>query len=155
MQIRLAADSDLPRLMELLFQLSALGELPEDRPHTPGTVELSALQRLMADPQSSCYVLEANGRVEGTLTLYVLPNLSHGGRPFALVESVVVDERAQGSGYGRLLMERAEALVRAAGCYKIALTSNRKRDGAHRFYERLGYAPSHHGFTKYFDREPA
>lgn len=155
MHIRPATDADLPRLVELLFQLSQLGELPENRPHPPGAAELEGLQRLMSDPGYACYVLQDGGHVEGTLTLYILPNISHGGRPFAIVESVVVDERAQGSGYGRLLMERAEVLARSAGCYKIALTSNRKRADAHRFYSRLGYAPTHQGFTKYFDKEPA
>ena len=153
MAIRPATEADLPRLMELLFQLSALGELPDDEPRAPGPPETDALRALTADFTSTCYVLEADGRVDGTFTLYVLPNLSHRGRPIAVVESVVVDARAQGSGFGRLLMERAEALARAAGCYKIALASNRRRAEAHRFYERLGYEPTHQGFTKYFDKE--
>ena len=30
----------------------------------------------------------------------------------------------------------------------MQLTSNASREDAHRFYERLGYAPSHIGFKK-------
>jgi GNAT superfamily N-acetyltransferase len=140
--------------MELLFQLSQLGELPDEAPRLPGAAETESLRALLTDDRSSCYVLDADGEVEGTLTLYILPNLTHGGRPIAIVESVVVDQRAQGSGFGRLLMAYAEAQARAAGCYKIALTSNRRRADAHRFYERLGYERTHQGFTKYFDKEP-
>ena len=32
------------------------------------------------------------------------------------------------------------------GCYRIQLTSNTARPDAHRFYERLGFVPSHVGF---------
>lgn len=147
--IREATEADLPRLLELLYQLSQLGSLPEDLAPPVGTAHREALRALQADPRSTCLVLEVDGRVEGTLTLYILPNLSHGGRPAAIVENVVVDAAARGRGYGRLLMARAEALAWERGCYKVALTSNRRRTGAHRFYEQIGYMPSHQGFTKY------
>jgi GNAT superfamily N-acetyltransferase len=80
-----------------------------------------------------------------------MPNLSHGGAPFAIVENVVVDETVRGGGYGRRLMAHAEALARAAGCYKVSLTSNHKRDRAHAFYAHIGYASSHKGFTRYIE----
>jgi len=35
------------------------------------------------------------------------------------------------------MMEHAIAECRKAGCYKLALSSNVKREGAHRFYESL------------------
>ncbi len=152
-RIREASASDLPRLRELLHQLSQLGEHPEAAPHPPSESEAQALAELGSDPRSTCLVLEHAGRVEGTVTLYVLPNLSYGGRPIAIVENLVVDERSRSSGYGRLLMERAEQLARAAGCCKISLTSNRRRADAHRFYDRLGYIATHRGFTKYPEHE--
>lgn len=80
----------------------------------------------------------------------MLPGLSHGGRPFGIIENVVVAESAQGQGFGKVLMERAEVLAREAGCYKLALASNQKRTEAHGFYEALGFRPTHQGFTKYF-----
>ena len=151
--IRVATAGDFPRLANLLFQLSALGETPDAHEHPFGEPELRALGE-MDGQRGQCLVLEVDGRVEGTLTLYMLPNLSHGGRSIAVVESVVVDADAKRCGYGRLLMEHAEACARAAGCYKMALMTNRKRDAeAHRFYSRLGYNPTHQVFTKYFDSD--
>jgi GNAT superfamily N-acetyltransferase len=149
--IRDATEADLPSLVELLFQLSQLGEIPEREPHLATAAELEALRSIASDPHSSLLGLEIDNRVAATLTLYILPNLSHGGRPFAIVESVVVDEGQRRSGCGQILMQEAEARARAAGCYKIALTSNRKRTDAHRFYARLGYRATHEGFSKYFD----
>jgi GNAT superfamily N-acetyltransferase len=36
-------------------------------------------------------------------------------------------------------MDDAMRLAREAGCYKLALSSNRRRERAHAFYERLGF----------------
>jgi hypothetical protein len=37
--------------------------------------------------------------------------------------------------------------ARTAGCYKLALTSNLARAGAHRFYSRLGWKRTHYGYS--------
>ena len=73
------------------------------------------------------------------------------GRPYALVENVVVDDSSRGSGYGEQLMRHAMQKARAAGCYKFALTSNKQRSDAHRFYQRLGFRASSEGFRIDFD----
>jgi GNAT superfamily N-acetyltransferase len=44
------------------------------------------------------------------------------------------------------MMQRAIELARAGGCYKLALTSNKARADAHRFYQRLGFKATHEGF---------
>lgn len=75
-----------------------------------------------------------------------MPNLSHVGRPYAFVEDVVVDASRRGQGHGEALMRHAIELARAAGCYKITLTSNRIRMEAHRFYERRGFKATHVGY---------
>lgn len=147
--IREAVAADLPRMLELLFQLSQQGALPQRAAEQAGPAHHAMLAAFQADPRATCLVLEVDGRVEGTLTLYILPNLSHGARAAAIVENVVVDADRRGNGYGRMLMAHAEALAGEQGCYKVALTSHRRRTAAHRFYEQIGYTPSHQGFTKY------
>jgi GNAT superfamily N-acetyltransferase len=136
--IRDATPADLPRLLELLQQLSEDSEYPEESARELTPAQHAALARVDADPRSRLLVLEDDGGICGTMTLYVVPNLSHGGAPFAVVENVVVDRDVRGGGLGKLLMERALALAWEAGCYKVSLTSNRKRAGAHAFYERIG-----------------
>jgi GNAT superfamily N-acetyltransferase len=149
-RIREAVESDLPRLMELLFELAQLGERPEAEARAITANEVAALRTLQTDPQATCLVLERAGRIEGTVTLYVLPGLSHGGRSFGIIENVVVAESAQGRGLGRALMEGAERRALEAGCYKLALASNQRRTEAHGFYQTIGFNPTHQGFTKYF-----
>ena len=77
-------------------------------------------------------------------------NLAHRGAPSAIAEDVVVDSACQGQGIGRQMMAHALQLAKEAGCYKLALSSNRKRKDAHAFYESLGF--QQHGLS--FVMEP-
>jgi GNAT superfamily N-acetyltransferase len=66
----------------------------------------------------------------------------------ALVEAVRVRSDLRSRGIGEALMAHAEQRARAAGCGLIQLTTDRQRLAAHRFYERIGYVPSHIGMKK-------
>ncbi len=153
MRVREARPEDLPRLLELLQQLSEQSEIPEREVRAVTERHRAALRQFATDPRCQLFVAEDGGRVVGTLALYLLPNLSHGGRPYAIVENVVVDSGLRGGGVGRLLMRHAEAIADAADCYKVSLTSNLKRPPAHAFYERIGYRNTHKGFTRYAPHE--
>lgn len=99
-----------------------------------------------ADANYHLLVLEADGGIKGTLALIVTQNLSHRGSPFAIIENVVVDEEDRGKKYGETLIRHAIGLAREHGCYKVSLTSNKRRTDAHRFYERLGFKRTHEAF---------
>ena len=43
-------------------------------------------------------------------------------------------------------MQRAAERARTRGCGLIQLTSDKRREDAHRFYVALGFADSHEGF---------
>ena len=148
-RVREAREADLPRLVELLAQLS-LDEPREDTgPPLPESYR-RALAEIDADPRQQLLVLEADGRILGSLALMFIPNLSHQGRPYAIVENVVADEAERGGGLGDVLMRHAIDEARRAGCYKLSLTSNRRRADAHRFYERLGFSATHEGYRLEF-----
>ena len=85
------------------------------------------------------------GLVIGTYALLVMHNLAHQGTPSAIVEDVVVSEAHQSQGIGRDMMQHAMRQARAAGCYKLVLSSNQKRERAHAFYESLGFV--RHGYS--------
>lgn len=119
-----------------------------DPPDAPET-DLAAAERVFARygtyPSYTLYVAEADGDVVGTFALLVLDNLAHDLTPAGLVESVAVAEDRRGQGVGAAMMRFAMDRCTEAGCYKLALSSNAVRTGAHRFYERLGFMP--HGFS--------
>lgn len=71
-------------------------------------------------------------------TLHVLPNMTQGGRPYAVIENVVTHVAHRGAGHGRLVMEAAVDLAWDADCYKIMLMTGRSAQ-ARGFYEALGF----------------
>jgi len=88
---------------------------------------------------------DSGGEVVGTYALLIMHNLAHQGTPSAIVEDVVVSAQRQGQGIGQHMMQHAQQQARVAGCYKLVLSSNQKRERAHAFYESLGF--QRHGFS--------
>jgi len=68
----------------------------------------------------------------------------------AQVMALVVDERCRGRRIGAALMSEAECWARERGAVKLRVGSQTTREGAHRFYEREGYAlaKTSHWFQK-------
>ncbi len=143
--IRDARVADLPRIVELLAQLSI--SAPREQPDEPlPDAYAAAFADISADPRQRLLVVEAAGEIVASAALIIVPNLSHQGRPYALIENIVVDEARRGGGAGEALVRYAIAEARAASCYKLSLTSNKRRPDAHRFYEHLGFNATHEGF---------
>ena len=92
----------------------------------------------------ACYS-NADNKVVGTFALLVMHNIGHQGSPSAIVEDVVVSSSHQSQTIGSEMMTHAMVLARQAGCYKLALSSNQKRQRAHTFYESLGFEK--HGYS--------
>jgi len=55
------------------------------------------------------------------------------------IGGLIVGEGLRGSGVGKALLEAAEAWVQGSEFTSIRVRSNVIREGAHSFYERLGY----------------
>lgn len=94
-------------------------------------------------------VAMVEGAVVGTADCSIVANLTHRGRPWSVVENVVVDDRCRRQGVGRRLMEEVVERCRAQGCYKIQLLSQQHRSGAHAFYESMGFQATAVGFRRY------
>lgn len=141
--IRRAVDADLPRIVELL----AGGAVPGEPSPEGGDIALyrSALREI-DEGVGAVLVAQLGGEVVGVCQLIVFRHLHRRGGLCAEIESVHVHAGHHGAGIGTILLGAAVERARALGCYRVQLTSNRARDDAHRFYERLGFLPSHLGF---------
>jgi GNAT superfamily N-acetyltransferase len=148
--IRAATGEDIPRILELYEEL-VTSTAPAE---TGRTTSLDDYRRIYEQasiiPGHELIVAEKDGEVIGTMVLIIVPNLSHHGLPWAVVENVVTDRRFQRQGIGRSMMEYAIDHAREAGCYKLQLASSKTRHEAHRFYQSLGFEASAHGFRLYF-----
>jgi len=145
--VRSASEADLGAILELYQQLS---------PHVPvaDAVQAPAIWReLLARPGVTVLVADHDGRASATCTLVMVPNLTRGGRPYALVENVVTRCDLRGRGYGRAILNAALSQAWAAGCYKVMLLSGREGEsGVPAFYERLGFR---RGVKTGFEARPA
>ncbi len=139
-QIREAAGADLPAVTALLAELYLPG-----RPAITLDRVREIHDRLRKYPDYRVYVACEGGSVVGLYALLVMDNFARQGTPSAIVEDVVVATAHRRRGVGRAMMADALRRAKAAGCYKLALTSNANREDAHRFYESLGFR--RHGFS--------
>ena len=109
---------------------------------------LAAFDDIAANPMHQFIVGVDADRIVACCQLTILAGLSRGGSRRALVEAVRVSTDLRSKGIGALMMAECEARARAAGATMIQLTTDRSREAAHRFYERLGYTASHLGMKK-------
>ena len=138
-EIRDASEEDLPAVLRILAESGIDGgesfTLDEARAH------FARIQR----PGFRLLVATVEGEIVGTYVLAIMEKLGKRGTPAGVVEDVAVAPSRQGQGIGRAMMEHAREACRRAGCYKLALSSNLRREDAHRFYDSLGF--ERHGFS--------
>ena len=79
------------------------------------------------------------------MQLSFLPGLSRQGALRAQVEAVRVRVDQRGRGLGEAMVRWVVEEARRRGCALVQLTTDKSRDDAHRFYERLGFVASHEG----------
>ena len=132
-EIRKATQEDLPAILSLYRQIEAGGTA------TDLARAKVLFARMQQYPDYHVYVALDRNAIVGTFALLVMDNLAHMGAPSGVVEDVAVASSRQGQGIGKEMMRFAMEHCRKAGCYKLALSSNVKRDGAHRFYDALGF----------------
>ena len=146
--LRDATPADLPAIVAMLAD-DKLGSTRED------TEDMApyeaAFAEVEADPSQRLIVAERDGVVVGTFQLSFIPGVAQRGLKRAMIESVRVATTERGSGLGTQMMRWAIEEARGAGCKQVQLTSNAQRPDAHRFYERLGFVPSHVGFKLKLD----
>ena len=138
--IRKAQKADLEKILSLYGQPDMDNEAVLDIA-TAGRL----FDKMKSYPDYCVYVAEVDGEAVGTFALAVMDNLGHSGAPSGLIEDVVVAAPLQGKGIGRSMMEQAIKICKEKGCYKVSLSSNLKRENAHRFYEGIGFKK--HGYS--------
>lgn len=144
--IRTATPDDIDALVAL-YADDDLGRSRE-APPTADPAYRTAFDAIDRDPNHILAAGEIEGRIVATLLLSFLPGLSRGGAWRAQIEAMRVASDLRGQRLGEQMIDWAVERARARGCTLMQLTSDRSRKDAHRFYERLGFEPSHMGFKR-------
>lgn len=141
-EIRPANRSDLEAILQMLAR-DSLASPPEN----PGRREdyLKAFDAIASHPDNELVVATLGGEVVATLQLTFIPGLGYQGGWRAQVEGVRVRNDVRNLRIGTRLMEWVVSRARSRQCRLIQLTTNAVRKDAQRFYERLGFKPSHVG----------
>lgn len=89
-------------------------------------------------------------QIIGTCTVNLCANLSWSGRPYAIIENVIVAPQYRRSGAGKALLKFAQQFAQDLGCYKIALMTGSKKASTLQFYEQAGFIGDKTGFQRRF-----
>lgn len=145
MKLRKLAFTDLPQVLDLIDQFERkTAERPDDE-------RLRELLQQITERGGAVLGAYISGNIVGTCTVVICPNLSWSGRPYAIIENVIVDESHRGKGIGKALMKEAQSIAKLAGCYKVALMTGSNRLSTFKFYESCGFTGNKKGFQLRFD----
>ena len=143
--IRLALESDIPRLEDLLYQVHGLHA--EGRPDIfiPGCKKYTAdqLGEILADPVNTpVFVAIADGvlvgycfcirQVQSAASMQKISTL--------YIDDLCVDAAMRGKGFGKVLYDHAVEYARDNGYYNLTLNVWACNPSAMRFYEKCGLA---------------
>ncbi|PCI75342.1 MAG: hypothetical protein COB20_13130 [SAR86 cluster bacterium] len=146
-EIRPLPARDLPLAMNLIYEF-----------------ELSEVKKLRENDVRSIYskIIAAGGAVFGayrgssiigTCTLNVCANLSWSGRPYGIVENIIVTKNERSKGIGKSLLLFARRMAESENCYKVALMTNQQDPATVSFYKSAGFSGDKIGYQRRFGAE--
>lgn len=91
---------------------------------------------ILSDSSIFPYVVEVDGEVRATATLYILEKLIHNGGKVGIIEDVAVSKRARGMGLGKMLIDELSDQADSHKCYKVILSCSEDNVG---FYEKCDF----------------
>ena len=143
--IRLALESDIPRLEDLLYQVHGLHA--EGRPDIfiPGCKKYTAdqLKEILADPiNTPVFVATADGVLVGYCFCIRQVQTAASMQKISTlyIDDLCVDAAMRGKGFGKVLYDHAVTYARDNGYYNLTLNVWACNPSAMRFYEKCGLA---------------
>ncbi len=101
----------------------------------------------LENPSVHYFIAEYNGEAAGFISLSVQYHLHHAAKTGEIVEFFIKNDM-RSKGLGKLIIGEIERLASGLGCMTLELSSSRKRERAHKFYERENFRATHFKFVK-------
>ncbi|MDE6936172.1 MAG: GNAT family N-acetyltransferase [Oscillospiraceae bacterium] len=131
--VREARREDLQQILELYLFLHERDIPEQDR-------RLDRVWRQIIDDEDHHLIVNViDDRIVSSCVCVIVPNLTRGVRPYAVVENVVTRPEYRGRGYASECLEYAKSVAEGGGCYKMMLLTGSKDQKTLRFYQKAGY----------------
>jgi GNAT superfamily N-acetyltransferase len=103
-----------------------------------GSAAWRGAEEILGREDTEVLVAECDGEIAGLACLLVLPRLGHASPEGRLLD-LIVNHHRRADGVGRALVAAVSRRASSAGCHLLRLECGHQREGAQRFYERLGF----------------
>ena len=127
--IREIRQQDFNGLMELYMQLHN-NSIPERSEEV-----LKKWNRILSDKDHYIIVAEEDGKIVSSCVCVIIPNLTHGQRPYAFIENVITDERYRCRGLASKCLDYAKRIAEK----EMMLLTGSKEKSTLQFYRNAGY----------------
>lgn len=147
---RKAQESDLPAIIALLSD-DSLGQIREKKAKDAFSSYLSAFHEIDKDPNQYLMIVESNDQILGTCHLTLLPSLTYCGSKRMQIEAVRIHKDFRNLKIGEAMISEAIKYAKSKHVCIIQLTCNHQREKAIKFYQKMGFEPTHVGFKMHID----
>lgn len=145
MIFRIATENDISKIVEMIAD-DELGKNRENFQLPLPKEYITAFKEINSDKNQELIVVEnENLEIIGTLQLSFIQYLTYRGGIRAQIEAVRIRKDQRGNGLGKKMFEWAIDRTKARKAHLLQLTTDKKRPKAIKFYEDLGFKPSHEG----------
>ncbi|MGR3766181.1 GNAT family N-acetyltransferase [Rossellomorea sp. NS-SX7] len=141
---RMAGKEDLDAIVKMLAD-DVLGKVREQYTNPLPEGYLKAFQAIDADPNNELVVACRENDIIGVMQITFTPYLTHQGSWRATIEGVRTSSSVRGQGVGTQMINWAIERAKELGCSLVQLTTDKQRDDALRFYQKLGFNATHEG----------
>ena len=149
LEYRLATEADLSTLNHLYADMYRRPLMDREKIN-------EIWQKILQVPDYYIYLAYLNNQAIGTFSLIFIPTLIYPGfHKSAMLDVVTIKSEHRGKGWGTKMIQKALKISADAGCYKVNLSSNLKRDRAHKFYQSLGFKQHGLSFSYQLDSKEA
>ena len=131
--IREIREADFDGLMRLYAQLHH-----DPIPERNETVN-QLWSKILGDSDHHIIVAEEGGKILSSCVCVIVPNLTHGQRPYALIENVITDEGHRSKAHTTQCLHYAREIAVRENCYKLMLLTGSKKESTLNFYRKAGY----------------
>jgi ribosomal protein S18 acetylase RimI-like enzyme len=135
MEFGIGKREDISSILELYKQLYE-NNISFDNFHTE---EVNKAWDSIENCNIKYFLAKDDNKTVASCYICIIPNLAFNGRSIGFIEHVIVDKNYRRKSIGKKIMEMAIEYAKNNNCYKVVLQSGKKRNEAHKLYEKLGF----------------